>query len=95
MAVLPFLTTAVAVRNGEEVATDIPISVWPAPVRKVEVGGSYDHEAECPASYYTTLRLSNMRLTVGSTSYSIVDIQQHTFLPHCSLMLREMAPGGL
>lgn len=95
MPALPFLQMADVTRNGEEVATDMPISIWPAPARAGEVGGVYDHDGEAPVAFWADLRVANTRLSVDGKMYTVVDVQKHLFLPHCSLVLREVSPGGL
>jgi hypothetical protein len=95
MPALPFLKTGDVSRNGDEVATDMPVSIWPAQSRAGDIGGVYDHDGEAPAQFYPQLRASNTRITVDGKSYTVVDVQLHLFLPHCSLILREVSPGGL
>lgn len=95
MPALPYLLTGDVTRNGDVVATDMPVSIWPAPARPGDLGGVYDHEGEAPANYYGDLRAANTRILVDSKTYTVVDVQLHQFVPHCSLILREMSPGGL
>jgi hypothetical protein len=95
MPALPFLQEAAVSRNGDVVATDMPISIWPAPSRVGDIGGVYDHEGEAPASFHASLRVANTRVTVSGKTYTVVDVQRHDFVPHCSLILREVSPGGL
>lgn len=95
MPALPFLQNALVTRNGEEVVTGMPISIWPAGVRAGDIGGVYDHEGEAPIAFYLTLNKANTRIAVDERAFTVIDAQLQQFVPHVSLLLREIQPGGI
>lgn len=73
----------------------MPLSpVWPASGRVEAVGGAYDHTAEAPLYFADALKAANRRVFVGGKTYTVVQAEEETFMPHVALRLREMRPGG-
>lgn len=93
-ASLPFLSRgSLTELGGEVVLADVPVSVWPTPGRNTPTGRAYDHEGEASMEN-RGLWGYNQRLVVDGVTYAIVDAVPQPFLPHMSLALREMRPGG-
>lgn len=96
MAQLPFLTTGtLKSQGGTEVATDVPVSVWPVGGRHdSKTGQVYDHEAQADLDYVENARLTNMTFEIDSVDYKIVSGIPYLHVPHMQLLLRRVVPGG-
>jgi hypothetical protein len=87
---LPFIKTGTVLSGSTLIATNVPVSVWPAPGAVSNVGMVYDHDAEAPRNMEQILRMPNIRLIVDDVTYTVVDFEINEFIPHLVLRLRQM-----
>lgn len=93
MGRLPFPYDALVLAvDGTELGA-VRCAWWPADRRSaVRAGSEWDHTGEAPLSAYDLLAAPNRRLAVaGGPTFGIVSASRQVFLPHTTLLLRQVA----
>lgn len=97
MGGLPFPKRATILdQAGDEVATDVPLAIWPTATITTPSGQAYDHYAHVariPGEAHLVGE-ENRSLEVDGTRYKVLDAYPWTFVGMVRASLREVRPGG-
>lgn len=97
MPMLPFLSLGVLkAQNGNTLASNIPVTIWPSNGSVTSYGEAFDHQAEASLDFVNELvnGPSNRKLVVDGVTYMLMQATPHAFLPHVELVLRRVKAGG-